>query len=251
MFSLEGKNAFVIGATAGLGLAVAKSYAESGAQVAIGGRRDGDAIADSIGAQFVRIDVADEQSVSDALAAAEALLGKLDILVNNAGIYPAGMLKDIAADDQQRNLDVNINGVLWGLKHGPKHMNDGGAIINTSSLLARSCMAGVGAYAAAKAAVTSLTKTAALELAPRGIRVNAVSPTTVLGTEQNEDLAAEELAVVNMLTPLGRASETSDYLGIYTLLATDAGRFINAQDIAVDGELTAGVSLQNIEKLFS
>ena len=251
MFSLEGKNAFVIGATAGLGLAVAKSYAESGARVAIGGRRDGDAIADSIGARFVRIDVADEQSVSDALTAAEALLGKLDILVNNAGFYPGGMLEDIAADDQQRNLDVNINGVLWALKHGPKHMNDGGAIINTSSLLARSCMAGVGAYAAAKAAVTSLTKTAALELAPRGIRVNAVSPTTVLGTEQNEDLAAEELAVVNTLTPLGRASETSDYLGIYTLLAADAGRFINAQDIAVDGGLTAGVSLQNIEKLFS
>ena len=251
MFSLGGKNAFLIGATAGLGLAIAKSYVESGAQVVIGGRRDGDGIAEAIGARFVRIDAADEQSVIDAFAKVQSLLGKLDILVNNAGIYPGGMLEEIAAEDQQRNLNVNINGVLWGLKHGPRHMNDGGAIINTASLLARSCMPGVGAYSAAKAAVSSLTKTAALELGPRGIRVNAVSPTTILGTEQNEDLAEEELAVVNTLTPLGRASETADYLGVYTLLAADAGRFINAQDIAVDGGLSAGVSLQNIEKLCS
>ena len=251
MFSLGGKNAFVIGATAGLGLAVAKSYVESGARVVIGGRRDGDRIAEAIAARFVHIDVGDEQSVIDAFAKVVSLLGKLDILVNNAGMYPGGMLEEIVAEDQQRNLDVNINGVLWGLKHGPRHMNDGGAIINTSSVLARSAMPGVGAYSAAKAAVSSLTKTAALELGPRGIRVNAVSPTTILGTEQNEDLAEEELAVVNALTPLGRASEISDYLGIYTLLAADAGRFINAQDIAVDGGLSAGVSLHNIEKLCS
>ena len=207
--------------------------------------------ADAIGAQFIKIDVSNEQSVIEALINAEKHLGKLDILLNNAGVYPGGMLEEIRAEDQQHNLEVNVNGVLWGLKHGPKHMNDGGAIINTSSLLAHASMPGVGAYAAAKAAVSSLTRTAALELAPRGIRVNAVSPTTVLGTEQNQNLAEEELAVVNALTPLGRASEMSDYLGIYTLLAADAGCFINAQDIAVDGGLSAGVSLQNIERLLS
>jgi len=249
MFSLQEKAAFVIGATTGLGLAVAKSFVASGARVVIGGRRDGDAIAADIGASFVAIDVTDESSVAAAFDAVAQRLGKLDILVNNAGVYPSSMLADMNVEMQQRNLDVNVNGVLWGLKYAARHMNDGGSIINTASIGAHFGMPGVGAYSAAKAAVCSLSQTAALEFAPRGIRVNCISPSTVLGTEMNQDLAEEEQVIINTLTPLGRISEMSDYVGIYTLLAGDAGRFINGQDIRVDGGLGIGVPPALTDKL--
>lgn len=249
MISLQGKNAFVIGATTGLGLAVAKSYVEAGAQVVIGGRRHGDVIAAEIGASFVAVDVTDESSVAVAFDSVAQRLGKLDILVNNAGVYPSSMLENMTAEMQQRNLNVNVNGVIWSLKYATRHMNDGGSIINTASIGAHYSMPGVGAYSAAKAAVCSLSQTAALEFAARGIRVNCISPSTVLGTEMNEELAEEEQLIINTLTPLGRISEMSDYLGVYILLASDAGRFINGQDIRVDGGLGIGVPPALIDKL--
>ena len=255
MFSLQGKNIFVVGGTAGLGLAVARSYVESGARVVIGGRRNAEILAEKIGAQSVRVDVADEQAVIDAFARVTDLLGKLDVLVNNVGIYRGNTLDKVSVDDQQFHLDVNINSVFWGLKHGPRHMNDGGSIINTSSTLVYRSLPGVGSYTAAKAAITGLMKTAVLELGPRGIRVNTVTPSTVVDTEANQTMPKEaldrEVALVNLLTPLGRASVMNDYLGLFTLLASDSGSFINCQDIVVDGGRAAGIPQQASEKLLS
>lgn len=128
-------------------------------------------------ATFFECDVSDEQQVADTLARAEKTLGKLDIVINNAGLtHLGGTLGEMGADYFQLMQNVNVNGVFHGIKHAPKHMNDGGSIINTASLAAFMKSAGTAAYNASKAAVVSLTKSAAIELGPRGIRVNAVCP---------------------------------------------------------------------------
>ncbi len=135
MFSIEGMNAFITGGTAGIGLAIAKRFAAAGAKVVIIGRRDGDPIAAEFGGIFIRTDVADEAQLKSAFEQAEAKLGKLDIVVNNAGIDDAGPTIDEGdGDSLQRVLDVNLKPIYNGLRYGPRHMNDGGSIINTSSV---------------------------------------------------------------------------------------------------------------------
>lgn len=250
MFSLEGKNALVIGATAGLGLGVARQFAKAGAKVVIAGRRDNGAeLAASFGAEFVNIDATSEESIAAGLAAAEEKIGKLHIVVNNAGVYPTGSYSEATAEDQKWNLDVNVNGVLWSLKHASGHMHEGGSIINTTSLLATWVLPGTGYYSAAKAAVSSMTRSAALEYAEMGVRVNAVAPSTILDTEHNQHLPEAERVVCETFSPARRASVIDDYLGTYQFLASDASQYISGQIIAVDAGLSAGASIGLLEKL--
>ena len=132
MFSLNDKSAFITGGTSGIGLAVAKRFLAAGAAVVVSDITDGTAVAEEIGAAFVPINVADEQSVESALAQAEALLGKLDIVVNNAGVGDIGAnIEETGSAILERITSINQYGVFYGLKHAPKHMNDGGSIINT------------------------------------------------------------------------------------------------------------------------
>jgi NAD(P)-dependent dehydrogenase (short-subunit alcohol dehydrogenase family) len=250
MFSLAGKTTLLIGATAGLGLRVARAYVEAGAKVIIGGRRDeGGTVAADIGAHFVQVDVASEPSMSAAMDQVRAEHGAIDVLVNNAGVWPFARLEDIEPDTAQQILDVNLLGVVWGIKHGSRIMNDGGSIINTTALVTYRPHSRLGVYAASKAAVINLTRTAAIELGARGINVNCVNPTSVVGTEGNRDMDQEEVNLITNLTPLQRLGRMDDYVGIYNLLASDAGSFINAVDIPVDGGLLAGISEATLDIL--
>lgn len=250
MFSLVDRVAFITGGTSGIGEAVARRFIEAGAKVAIVGRRDGEALAEEIGGIFIRADVTDEKQMIEALAAAERRLGKIDILVNNAGLQDTGpSIEEHSMADFDKNVAILQKGVYLGLKYGPRHMNDGGSVINTSSIAGEVGVYGYSQYGMCKAAVLHLTKTAAIELAPRHIRVNSILPGTVR-TPMVED-EPEEIALTECITPLGRIAETEDMVGVYHFLAADESCYITGQKLVVDGGFTAGPSLGLLEKVMS
>jgi NAD(P)-dependent dehydrogenase (short-subunit alcohol dehydrogenase family) len=236
---LAGKTAFITGGTAGIGLAVAQAYVTAGAEVVIGGRReDGQEIARDAGCRFVAADVGNELEVGRALATTEQLVGPLDVLVLNAGIaQPVVSLEAIAGDDARRVVEVDLLGVLWGLKHGAAHLRDGASVILTSSIAAELGTATEAVYGAAKAGVVALARSAAIELGPRGIRVNAVQPGPT-ATEMNH----MPDALFRLITPLGRKGHVEDLVGVYVFFASDASRYVTGQALNVDGGLTAGIT---------
>ena len=236
---LAGKTAFVTGGTAGIGLAVARAYTNAGAEVVIGGRRDdGEEIARDAGCRFVALDVGNELDVRRALAAAEQLVGPLDILVLNAGIaQPFVPLEVLTGEDARSVVEIDLLGVVWGLKHGAAHLRDGASVILTSSIAAELGTLTEGVYGAAKAGVVALARSAAIELGPRGIRVNAVQPGPT-ATEMNQ----MPDALFRLITPLGRKGQVEDLVGVYVFFASDASRYVTGQTLNVDGGLTAGIT---------
>lgn len=242
-FGLSEKTALVTGGTAGIGKAVATQFATAGAQVAIVGRRSaGESIAAAIGARFLQADITEVSEFAAVFESAARDLGPLDVVVLNAGIDPGqSTIEETTPEAVESNLDVNFRHVLWGLKHAPKHMRDGGSIIVTSSTTAVTKVPTIGHYAAAKEAAVSLAKTAALELGERGIRVNAVMPGTTLSEMTPPD--HWEIEVMKKMLPLGRhAIAEEDIVGLYQFLASDASAYLTGQAIAVDGGMTAGLS---------
>lgn len=247
MFDLNGKNAYVTGAAGGIGLAVAKRFHHAGAKVVITDVTDASQVAKEIDAIFHRVDVSDEEHVAESLARAEEQLGKLDIVVNNAGIGEVGhTLEESEQSFIERTTKVNQWGVLYGLKHAPKHMNNGGSIINTASMAAFINMISSGVYSATKAAVVSMTAMSALELGSRGIRVNAVCPgyiATALGSGD------EGVDLCEAMTALGRVGTTEDLTGLYHYLASDESSYLTGQALKVDGGWSCGPSSAVLEKI--
>jgi len=247
MFNLEGKNAYVTGAASGIGLAVAKRFQQGGARVVITDVTDANKVATEMGVLFHRVDVSDEQQVAQSLAQAENQLGKLDIVVNNAGIGDVGhTLEESGQALIERTTKINQWGVLFGLKHAPKHMNDGGSIINTASMAAFINLIGSGVYSATKAAVVSMTSMSALELGNRRIRVNTVCPgyiATALGSGD------EGVDLCEAMTALGRVGTTDDLVGLYHFLASDESSYLTGQALKVDGGWSCGPSSAVLEKI--
>lgn len=234
---LSGKTAFVTGGTAGIGRAVARAYIAAGAEVVIGGRREnGEEIARDAGCRFVALDVGNESDVRRGLVEAEQLVGPLDVLVLNAGIaQPIATLEALPSDDARNVVAVDLLGVVWGLKHGAAHLRDAASVIVTSSIAAELATATEAVYGAAKAGVVALARSAAIELGPRGIRVNAVQPgPTETDMNQMPD------ALFRLMAPLGRKGRVEDVVGVYVFFASDASRYVTGQAISVDGGLTAG-----------
>jgi NAD(P)-dependent dehydrogenase (short-subunit alcohol dehydrogenase family) len=234
MFSLDGKTAFITGGTSGIGKAAAEAFIARGARAVVADITDGAEIAALSGASFVRVDVSNEDSVAQALQESVALLGgKLDIVVLNAGVGDVG--PTFEQTDQalvDKVTKINHYGVLYGLKHAPRHMNDRGSIITTSSMAAFINVPGAGVYSAGKRAVVSMTEMAALELGERGIRVNAVCPgytATALGSGEEGQKLCEAF------TALGRVATVDDMAGVYVFLAADASRYMTGQALKVDG----------------
>ncbi|KPJ81338.1 MAG: short-chain dehydrogenase [Gammaproteobacteria bacterium SG8_30] len=240
MFSLQGKHAFITGGSQGIGLAVARRYRQAGAEVTLTDIADGTTVAAEIGARFLRLDVSDEGATAAALDATVSAGGTLDVVVLNAGIGDVGQpITQVDSVALERMTRINQWGVLYGLKHAPTRMKDGGSIIATSSLAAIVNMPGSVAYSAAKRAVLAMIEMAALELGARGIRANAVCPgyvATAMGSgEEGEALA-------RTMTALGRVATTDDLVGVYHFLATDESSYVTGQAIRVDGGWTAGAS---------
>ncbi len=245
MHTLKGKLAVITGGTGGIGLAVAKNFADNGARVIVTGRRaNGENIAKENGIEFVRCDATDENEVAKTFSEIEKNAGKIDVMVINAGIADdEGSIEDYDFDRMKRLIDVNLNGVFLALKYGPRHMNDRGSIITTGSVAGSGTTnAGAGVYAASKAGVAYLTRTSAIELAPREIRANTVCPVFIAGTGMMvDDDGSPESRIFGKLTALGRMGRIDEVVGVYNFLASSSASFITGQEIRVDGGLTAGL----------
>jgi len=192
----DARVAVVIGGGSGLGAATALALAKDGCRVVT---------ADLTGADQV-VDVTDEASVAALLAGVAEREGRLDVVVNTAGVSTLGAVADHDAAEWRRVLDVNLTGAFLVIKHAAAHLGEGGSITSLTSLNARQPGAGLAAYCASKAGLASLTEVSALELGPRGIRVNAVAPGLVVTplTAPAMDIPGIEDDYVDN-TPLGRA----------------------------------------------
>jgi NAD(P)-dependent dehydrogenase (short-subunit alcohol dehydrogenase family) len=239
LFSLTGKRAFITGGTSGIGRAVAEAFVAQGATVAVADITDGTAVAEEIGARFVSVDVSNEDSVHTALQEASKLCGgNFDTVVLNAGVGDVGPTFEKTEQALiEKVTRINHWGVLYGLKHAPTCMNDGGSIISTSSMAAFINVPGAGVYSAGKRAVTSMTEMAALELGARGIRVNCVCPgytATALGSGEEGQKLCEAF------TALGRVATVDDMAGVYVFLASEASAYMTGQSLKVDGGWDCG-----------
>jgi NAD(P)-dependent dehydrogenase (short-subunit alcohol dehydrogenase family) len=243
--TLTGKVALVTGASSGLGAHFAAVLAEAGARVAVAARRadrlDGlvaDIAAAGGKAASIALDVEDQASVEAAMEAVEQRLGPLGILINNAGTAETGPFLDLTEQQWRHQLAVNLDGVVRVGRAAAKAMQrhgKGGAIINTASISGFLVSKGMAAYGASKAAVIHLTKSMALELAPLGIRVNALAP-GYFPTEINQHFLASERGK-RMLAqfPMQRAGRLEELDGPLLLLASDAGSYLTGSILVVDG----------------
>jgi len=249
MFSLKGKVAVITGGASGIGKATALRFSKAGAKVVLGDIQDAAAVAKQAGGLFLKTDVSQESQVQALLEAAVSNYGKLDIVVNNAGIGQGNEIKDITEAEFDRILNVNTKGVLWGLKHAASRISDGGSIMNTSSYAGVAAFPSYGSYTASKCAVIGLTKTAALELAPRGIRVNAVCPGTIDTPINEGPMAQVEMTLATHLHPLRRIGRPEEVAALFHFLASDESAFITGLAIPIDGGLSAGIGLGVIEPM--
>lgn len=251
-FSVTGKVCVVTGAFHGLGAVLARRLADHGAYMVLGDIRDCAPLAEELGGLAVRVDVTDEAQVEAMMQAAVDRFGTLDVVVNNVGVESFdGYLADMDVTAWRRDMDVNVLGVMLGIKHAIPHMPPGGSIINVASLFGLMPIPTLSSYDASKAAVIHLTRTAAVEIGPRGIRVNAICPTglthsSYLGRVEGVDNWLDDWLKLNHqhLDELGHAD---DCAALVHFLASDESRFINAQAIALDAGASAGPSIAAIE----
>lgn len=236
-FSLAGKVAVVTGGSSGIGAAIVARFRAASAVVVIADRLS----PPEENGEFVRVDVSSEDEVSSALDAVVAKHGKLDLLVNNAGIQPLGVrFEDLTESVLRRTFDVNVNGTIWGIKHGSRLLSAGGRIVNLSSFVGLLGVPAGTAYAASKAAVAHLTKCAALELAPRAITVNAIAPGTIRTPAVEGIPDNPEIPFAESRTPMGRLGTPAEVAAAAHFLCSDEASFITGVILPVDGGIAAG-----------
>ena len=242
MFSLANKTVIVTGGASGIGLAVTKRFLTAGARVLVVDRRgNGAAVAQAAGAEFFEADVAQEEQIAAMFEAARKKFGRVNVLVNNAGIQPLGVgFEQLTGDLLRKTLDVNVHGVAFGIKHAARSLADHGRVINLASFVGMLATPGGAAYSTSKAAVIHLTKLGAIELAPRRITVNSVSPGTILTPAVTNIPNNPEIAYIERRTPLGRLGQPEEVAALCHFLASDDAAYITGQNIAIDGGLTAG-----------
>lgn len=248
-YSLVGKTALITGGTAGMGLATAKRFISSGAKVVITGRRsEGTAIAQEIGADFVAADLAKSEQISTMVARAAEILGGIDIIISNAGAVVEFCMIEETHDDILENM-FNVNSLAHYrvVRSALPHMRDGGSIVFNATLLTGLGNFGETAYGAAKSSLISMAKGFAMELAPRGIRVNTISPGATEGSMWPE--GHPQLGIVQTLTAMGRLCKTDEVAALYQFLAADDCQFITGANIPIDGGITAGMAPQLLMSL--
>ncbi|MFI8460913.1 glucose 1-dehydrogenase [Kitasatospora sp. NPDC085464] len=243
---LDGKAAVVTGGSRGIGRAVVRRLARDGAQVVLGYARDEAAAAETVRAVeaeggrawAVRADLAEPDAAERLMAEAEERLGGLDVLVNNAAASfvptPLAELDDAALDAV---LAVNTRAAFTTVRYAARRMRDGGRIVNVSTANTVRPVPGIAAYAASKGAVEQLTAVAAVELGPRGITVNTVSPGATDTDLLRGTNPPEALTRVAGLTPLRRLGRPEDIADVIAFLAGPDGRWITGQNLRATGGL--------------
>jgi len=240
----------VTGALAGIGRATAMAFARQGASVVVSGRRDkqGETLVAELRelgaeARYIRADVSVEDDVQALVDGTVETFGKLDVAVNNAGFTgTAGRLATQTLDGYSAVFDTNVRGVFFSLKHELRVMSEQGfgSIVNLSSTYGERGGAGAPLYSASKHAVNGLTRSAALEVAAIGIRVNAVAPGPVAtGGLDRFAGTAERAAALAATVPAGRLADVNEIADVITFLASDNARFVTGQILGVNGGKTA------------
>jgi NAD(P)-dependent dehydrogenase (short-subunit alcohol dehydrogenase family) len=242
----------ITGALTGIGRATALAYAQAGAQLVVSGRdaQKGESLARELRAlgaeaEFVRADVRHEDEVRKLVDRTVERFGRLDVAVNNAGTEGThGPVTEQSVESYAAVFDTNVLGVLLSLKHELKVMlaQGRGSIVNVSSVLGRAGFPGASVYTASKHAVEGLTKSAALEVADKGVRVNAVAPgpidTGML--DRAAGGAAEAKAQFAGYVPARRIGSPEEVARTIVFLGSDQAGFLTGESIAVDGGLLAG-----------
>ncbi|GGL01189.1 short-chain dehydrogenase [Sphaerisporangium melleum] len=247
----DGRVVLVTGGGSGIGRALARGFAREGATVVVTGRRPAP-LAETVRlieaeggrADAVTADVTDSPDVARLIDEVIGRHGRLDVAVNNAGVFTMGQVADIDEDDWAHTLEANTTGVFLSMKHQITAMRrgGGGVIVNISSQVgAHKRIPGLGAYAASKAAVVALTRTAALEYIGEGVRINAVSPgphDTPMSMRPGETEADRAERLKRQL-PIGRVGDLAEITAAVLWIASDEATFVVGHDLVVDGGSTA------------
>jgi 3alpha(or 20beta)-hydroxysteroid dehydrogenase len=250
MGRLENKVALITGGARGMGKAHVRRFVDEGAKVVFGDvlAEDGAKLAADLGAacRFVRMDVTSPQDWTTAVATAVDAFGRLDILVNNAGIIKHKSIEEMTLEECRQILDVNLVGQWLGVKSviEPMKAVGGGAIVNVSSTEGFIGAAGLAAYSASKFGVRGLTKAAARELGPHGIRVNSIHPGAILtAMTMDPDVVAATADSAELFfkgLPLARMGKTREVTGAVVFLASDEAGYCTGTEILVDGGMITG-----------
>ncbi|MFB4301323.1 SDR family NAD(P)-dependent oxidoreductase [Actinomadura sp. NTSP31] len=246
MAALENRTAVVTGGSRGIGRAIVERLARDGARVVFNYARSEEPAAELVRAvreagghaHAVRLDLAEPGAGQRLMETAEEHLGALDVLVNNAALsFTPTPLADTEEELFQQVMAVNLTSVFLTIRHAARHLRDGGRIVNLSTVNTVRPAPGIALYAASKGAVEQLTAVAAMELGPRGITVNTVSPgatDTDLLRGSNPEKVLEAVAAG---TPLGRLGQPSDIADVVAFLAGPDGGWITGQNIRATGGL--------------
>ena len=255
---IAGKTALVTGGASGIGKTTAIAFAKEGAKVVVTtdkntmGAEETVSIIRKAGgdAIFIKCNVAVEQEVKELISRTVDSFGRLDFAFNNAGVGPDGKrvpvlpVVDLTEEVWDKTIDINLKGSFFCMKHEIRQMlrqGNGGSIVNTASIGGMKFIPNFGAYAASKAGLIGLTKTAALEYADRGIRINVVCPGPTEGTLLLENLmACNPEQGLEKDIPMGRVARTEEIANTTLWLCSDDASFITGQALSVDGGITAG-----------
>ncbi len=242
---LEGKVALITGGARGIGRSIADAMAAEGAIVGVLDLREdlAQAAADEIKATGARAmafggNVAERDTFVKAVTAMKQAHGRFDIIVNNAIWVRYGPIADITPEMLNRMVGTGFNSVVWGIQVGAEAMTEGGSIINIASAAAFLGVPEAMVYGGVKAGVLGLTRSSAVDLGPRGIRVNAVCPGSVLTEGMQNNVTPEKIAVRAQRTPLRRLGEVQDIANAAMFLATSDSSWVTGTSILVDGGVT-------------
>jgi NAD(P)-dependent dehydrogenase (short-subunit alcohol dehydrogenase family) len=246
MKRLEGKVAVITGGNSGIGLATAKRFQDEGAKVAISGRNQ-KTLEEAVkslgnGVLAVKADTAKLDEIERFLGEVKRKFGKIDVLFVNAGVAKFASLTDTPEALFDEQFDINIKGAYYMVQKALPHLNDGASIIFNTSVAGSTGVASTSAYSATKAALRSLARTAAAELAERNIRVNAVAPgpivTPIFGRTGLPQQAIEDWAKgLEQKVPMKRFGQPEEVAGVVAFLASADASYITGVEINVDGGL--------------